>query len=217
MPATPAWLAALESMLNRNIDAQPAASELLRRRLDGKSLQLEVLGLTRLRVEAFGGRLLLSRPADGAGGADALISGSPGALLQLLNGAAGVGGARRPTGGGAAGASTAQVRGDAEVAAAYRELAGLARPDLEEELSRWVGDLPARRIGTLMRETLSWSRQVARSFGQNLAEYLQEESRDLVGKPEVDEFLRGVDELREASDRVEARLKRLELRLQGGA
>ena len=109
------------------------------------------------------------------------------------------------------------MRGDAEVAAAFRELAGLARPDLEEELSRWVGDLPARRIGILVRETLSWSRQVARSFGQNVAEYLQEESRDLASKPEVEEFLRGVDELREASDRVEARLKRLELRLQGGA
>lgn len=213
MPATPAWLAAVESMLNRNIDAQPAASALLRRRLTGKSLQVDVQGLMRLRVEEFGGRLLLSKPADGSDGAggvsgappatDAVISGSVSALLQLLNGASGV--------------SAAQVRGDAEVAAAFRELAGLARPDLEEELSRWVGDLPARRIGILVRETLSWSRQVARSFGQNIAEYLQEESRDLASKPEVEEFLRGVDELREASDRVEARLKRLELRLQGGA
>ena len=215
MPATPAWLAAVESMLNRNIDAQPAASELLRRRLTGKSLQVDVQGLMRLRIEEFGGRLLLTNPADGSGGVsgappttDAVISGSVSALLQLLNGAARSG---------ASGASAAQVRGDAEVAAAFRELVGLARPDLEEELSRWVGDLPARRIGILVRETLSWSRQVARSFGQNVAEYLQEESRDLASKPEVEEFLRGVDELREASDRVEARLKRLEMRLQGGA
>ena len=66
MPATPAWLAAVESMLNRNIDAQPAASALLRRRLTGKSLQVDVQGLMRLRVEEFGGRLLLSEPADGA-------------------------------------------------------------------------------------------------------------------------------------------------------
>jgi ubiquinone biosynthesis protein UbiJ len=106
------------------------------------------------------------------------------------------------------------VRGDAEVAAAFRELLSLARPDFEEELSRTIGDLPARRIALFARETLSWTRQVARSFGENIAEYLQEESRDLVSKPELEEFLRGVDELREAGDRLEARLKRIELRLE---
>jgi ubiquinone biosynthesis protein UbiJ len=124
--------------------------------------------------------------------------------------------ARRPAGG-----SPAQVRGDAEVAAAFRELLSLARPDFEEELSRTIGDLAARRIGLLARETLSWTRQFARSFGENIAEYLQEESRDLVSKPELEEFMRGVDELREAGDRIAARLKRLELRLEqqrpGGA
>ncbi len=214
MPATPAWLASIEAMLNRNIDAQSAASELVRRRLEGKSLQVDVEGLLGLRADACAGRLMLSRgsasSAAGDGGADAVISGSPSALLQLLNG-----GGRR-TAASAAGAAPAQVRGDAEVAAAFRDLLSLARPDLEEELSRWIGDLPARRIGLLVRETLGWSRQFARSFGQNVAEYLQEESRDLVSKPELDEFLRGVDELREASDRAEARLKRLELRLPGG-
>ncbi|HMD73404.1 MAG TPA: SCP2 sterol-binding domain-containing protein [Steroidobacteraceae bacterium] len=214
MPATPAWLASIEAMLNRNIDAQSAASELVRRQLDGKSLQVEVEGLLRVRADACAGRLVLSRgAASGAGGdgaADAVISGSPSALLQLLNG-----GGRR-TAASAARVGSAQVRGDAEVASAFRDLLSLARPDLEEELSRWIGDLPARRVGLLVRETLAWSRQFARSFGQNVAEYLQEESRDLVSKPELDEFLRGVDELREASDRAEARLKRLELRLPGG-
>jgi ubiquinone biosynthesis accessory factor UbiJ len=214
MPATPAWLASIEAMLNRNIDAQSAASELVRRRLEGKSLQVDVEGFLRLRAVALAGRLVLSRVAENSGGgegaADAVISGSPSALLQLLNGAG------RRAAASASGAASAQVRGDAEVASAFRDLLSLARPDLEEELSRWIGDLPARRIGLLVRETIAWSRQFARSFGENVAEYLQEESRDLVSKPELDEFLRGVDELREASDRVAARLKRLELRLPGG-
>ena len=52
--------------------------------------------------------------------------------------------------------------------------------------------------------------RAGRRFGENIAEYLQEESRDLVNKTELEEFLRGVDELREASDRIEARLRRLE-------
>jgi ubiquinone biosynthesis protein UbiJ len=33
---------------------------------------------------------------------------------------------------------------------------------------------------------------------------------DLVTKTEAEEFLRGVDEVREAADRIEARLKRAE-------
>ena len=49
--------------------------------------------------------------------------------------------------------------------------------------------------------------------GENIAEYLQEESRDLVNKTELEEFLRGVDELRETADRIEARLGHLERRL----
>jgi ubiquinone biosynthesis protein UbiJ len=46
---------------------------------------------------------------------------------------------------------------------------------------------------------------------------LQEESRDLVNKPELEEFLHGVDTLRETADRVDARIARLEQRLKGSA
>jgi ubiquinone biosynthesis protein UbiJ len=49
----------------------------------------------------------------------------------------------------------------------------------------------------------------------NIAEYLQEEGRDLVNGTELEEFLRGVDELRDAADRIGARLGRLESRLKG--
>jgi ubiquinone biosynthesis protein UbiJ len=64
---------------------------------------------------------------------------------------------------------------------------------------------------------VAWARKVQRTVGENVAEYLQEESRDLVNKPELEEFLRGVDALRETADRVEARLVRLEQRLKGSA
>ena len=197
MPATPAWLAPIEAMLNRNIAAQTHATDLVRR-LDGKSLQLEVEGVTRVRAEAAGGRLALLAGLDAP--ADALIVGSPGALLQLLTGAP------RPQ---AAGAGGVQIKGDAEAAALYRELLTLAKPDLEEEMSRVIGDFPARRLAQLSRRTRTWLAQAGRSFGANVAEYLQEESRDLVNRTELEEFLQGTDDLREALDRLEARIKRL--------
>jgi ubiquinone biosynthesis accessory factor UbiJ len=202
MPATPAWLGSAEALLNRCIDSSTQAAALARR-LQGTSLQIDIDGVTRIRANAHHGRLALTAGDDSA--ADALISGSPPALLQLLKG-----GTRREPG-----KPAAQIRGDAEIANRYRELFMLARPDPEEELSRWIGDLPARRVSQFARHALQLARHARRTAGENIAEYLQEEGRDLVNSTELDEFLRGVDELRETADRIEARLGRLEGRLKG--
>jgi ubiquinone biosynthesis protein UbiJ len=43
-----------------------------------------------------------------------------------------------------------------------------------------------------------------------VAEYLQEEGRDVPTRVEVDEFLEDVDRLRDDTERLEARLSRLE-------
>lgn len=175
------------------------------RRLQGTSLQVDIDGITRIRANAHHGRLALTAGDDSA--ADAVISGSPPALLQLLKG-----GARREPG-----KPAAQIRGDAEIANRYRELFMLARPDPEEELSRWIGDFPARRVSQFAQSLFKLARHARRTAGENIAEYLQEEGRDLVNTTELDEFLRGVDELRETADRIEARLGRLEARLKGAA
>ena len=204
MPATPAWLGSAEALLNRCIDSSTQTASLARR-LEGTSLQVDIEGITRIRVSAHHGRLGLTAGDDAA--ADAVISGSPPALLQLLKG----GTHREP------GKPAAQVRGDAEIANRYRELFMLARPDPEEELSRWIGDFPARRVSQFAKAFLERARHARRTAGENIAEYLQEEGRDLVNTTELDEFLRGVDGLRETADRIEARLARLEARLKGAA
>jgi ubiquinone biosynthesis protein UbiJ len=204
MPATPAWLAAAEALLNRCIgDSAQAAA--LARRLEGTAVQVEVQGIARIRAAVHVGGLALLAGDDSA--ADATVSGSVPALLQLLKG----GGARAP------GKPGAEIRGDAEIADRYRELFRLARPDPEEELSRWIGDFPARRVSQVGRSALELAARVRRTVGENIAEYLQEEGRDLANKTELDEFLRGVDGVRETADRIEARLVRLEARFKAGA
>ena len=216
MPATPAWLASAEALLNRNLDATEAGSALLKR-AEHSSLQLEVAGLTRIRAAVAGGRLMLLSGDDTP--ADATISGSAMALVNLARGnsqGAGAHGSRataRATG--PRDTAGVQVHGDAEVASLYREIFALARPDWEEELSRWVGDIPARQFSRAAKQALSWVRGAGRSLGENISEYLTEESRDLVNSVEHGEFLRGVDRLRETADRVDARLARLEHRLRG--
>jgi len=210
MAATPAWLASAEALFNRSLGTAAAAADVARR-LEGTSLQLEIDGMLTIRASVVHGRLDLAvvgvSPGAGADArpADAVIAGSPLALLQLLRG-----GARR-----VGQSSGAQIRGDAEIANLYRELFSLGRPDLEEELSRIVGDLAARRLARFASGTLSWLRGARRTAGENIAEYLQEESRDLVGRTEVDEFLARVDAVRESADRVAARLAHFEMRLKG--
>ena len=202
MPGTPAWLASAEAILNRNIAASSRAAALTKR-LEGSTLQVDVDGFTRVRASCSSGRLALLAGDDSP--ADAVISGSPPALLQMFR-------AATPS---AQTRSSVQIRGDAEVANLYRDLFTAARPDLEEELSRWVGDLPARHLSQLAKSVRTWARRARRTAGENIAEYLQEEGRDLVTKTEVEEFLRGVDGVRDDVDRIEARLKGLEQKVKG--
>ncbi|HEY2465032.1 MAG TPA: SCP2 sterol-binding domain-containing protein [Steroidobacteraceae bacterium] len=199
MPATPAWLASAEAVLNRNIAASTRAAALAKR-LEGTSLQIDVDGLTRVRTACLGGRAALLAGDDSP--ADAVIAGSLPALLQMFR--AGTPSARTR--------SSVQIRGDAEIANLYRDLFAAARPDLEEELSRWVGDMPARHLSLLAKSVRTWARRARRTAEENIAEYLQEEGRDLVTKTEMEEFLRGVDGVRESIDRIEARLIRIEQR-----
>jgi ubiquinone biosynthesis accessory factor UbiJ len=200
MTATPAWLAAIEALLNRGIQSSAQATTTARR-LNATALRVRIQGLATVRASVLGGRLALVASDEPA---DATLVGSPLALANLARG----------TDRGIA-SSSAQVQGDAEIANLYRQLFTLSRPDMEEELSHIMGDLPARRLSQLARQAVGWGRKVRRAAGENVAEYLQEESRDLVSKPELDEFLHGVDQLREIADRVEARLARLEQRRKG--
>jgi ubiquinone biosynthesis accessory factor UbiJ len=206
MPATAPWLASAEALFNRNIAASTEARTLARR-LEGSSLQVEVDGRLRVRAGVFNGGLALLNGDDAAAGqtADATISGSAPALLQLMRG----------EGPSAATRAGVQIRGDAEVANLYRQLFAAAKPDFEEELSRWIGDMPARRLSEIARSVRSWARRTRRTAGENIAEYLQEEGRDLISKTEHEEFLAGVDAVRESTDRIEARLKILERRIKG--
>jgi ubiquinone biosynthesis accessory factor UbiJ len=205
MPATAPWLASAEALFNRNIAASTEARSLARR-LEGTSLQVEIEGRLKVRACIFNSGLALFNGADAeAATADATISGSAPALLQLLRG----------QGPSAATRAGVQIRGDAEIANLYRQLFAAAKPDFEEELSRWIGDMPARRLSEVARSVRSWARRTRRTAGENISEYLQEEGRDLISKTEHEEFLSGVDAVRESADRIEARLKALEQRIKG--
>jgi ubiquinone biosynthesis protein UbiJ len=192
-------LGKLEEILNRNV-AQSAKARALVERLEGRSLSLVLDGTPfAFTMRIAGGSIRLS--ADRAE-ADAEIRGTPLALFPLA----------RPQGDGSLRGGAVRISGDAEIAQAFRDLLHHARPDAEEELARVVGDVPAHQLGNFARGFLGWGRKAADTLATSVAEYLQEEGRDVPTRTEIDEFLHGVDTLRNDVERLEARLRRLAAR-----
>jgi ubiquinone biosynthesis protein UbiJ len=192
-------LTPLESVLNRNIAASSAARKLCRQ-LDGKTLAMHLTGVPlSILFRSDGERMALDTVK---GEANATLSGSPLSFMRLAG----------PSPESALRSGAVHIEGDAEVAQAFSELLKHARPDLEEELSRVIGDVAAHRIGNMARSALAFGRRASDTFTRNVAEYLQEEGRDLPTRTEADEFIAGVDSIRDDVDRLEARLAQLEAR-----
>jgi ubiquinone biosynthesis protein UbiJ len=190
--------ATIENVLNRGLPRSPRAQALCAE-LAGRSVCVEISDISRVLVESTGVSLKLSfvsadalaqlqpdaRVVGGPFGLLALTASAPEAVLQR---------------------GDVRIDGDAELAQKFRELALLLQPDLEEELSLVMGDVPAHQIGRLTRAALDWTRRAAITGAHNFAEYLAHERQDLVSRNEADQFLRGVDTLREDLDRLAARI-----------
>ena len=185
----------IENVLNRGLPRSPRAQQLCAE-LAGRALAVEIPGITRVRVESNGTTLVLTRSVAPA---DAEIIGGPMGLLALGGDSAQAVLQRRGV----------EFRGDTGIAEAFRELAMLLRPDLEEELSSVLGDVPAHEMARFAKLTLSWTRRAVSTSVTNVAEYLAHERQDLVPRNEADPFLAGVDAVREDVDRLEARINLL--------
>lgn len=187
----------IQAMVDRNVGGSPRARELLAL-LDGRSLRLDVRFMPwQIMTAASAGRLLVSRTR---GTADVIISGSPLGLLSML----------REDPQQVIRRGDVRIDGDSAVAERFQELLELLRPDLEAELAQLVGDVPAYGIGSLVKRALDYGQQVARTGASNVGEYLAHERRDLVPRAEAQQFIEQVDALREAVDRIAARVERLE-------
>jgi ubiquinone biosynthesis protein UbiJ len=195
-----ALLGQLAASLNRNVGQSERAATLAAQ-LDGRVLALVLEGTPMtLWFKVVGGQVAIDTRHEGT--ADARLAGTPLSLLSLV----GPGAPERVRSAGI------RIEGDAEVAQRFQGLLQLAQPDFEEELARVIGDIAAHQVANLARGLLDWGRKAADSFSQNVAEYLQEEGRDVPSRVELEEFLESVDHLRNDADRLEARLSRLETR-----
>lgn len=188
----------IEAELNRCVGESTAARELLAR-LAGTSFAVHVEGLGVTAVlRSDGERLWLDHAADGA---TATLRAAPLDLLRLAGAGGGIGRVKR---------TRAEISGDPEVAERYAKLLKLARPDLEEEVAKWLGDVPAHALGEAARGAWAWLKRARAALRMNTAEYLQEEARIVPARLEAQAFYADVERLRDDVERAEARLARLE-------
>jgi len=193
----------LENVLNRGLPRSPRARQLCAE-LEGRGLLIVAAG-QQILVESTGAALKLSSAGTEtltSTPPDATITGGPLSLLALAG----------STPEAVLQRGDVRIEGDAELAQKFRELALLLRPDLEEELSLVLGDVPAHQIGRYARVLAGWTHKAATTTVRNLAEYLGHERRDGVSRNEAEPFLRSVDSLREDVDRLAARIDLLNRR-----
>ena len=200
MPFAGMIAAAVQAALDTSLKGSSAARADLKR-LDGKVIRLELIGLPLvLHFLPEDGRLTVA--ADYHGEADITVRAPAASLMAaaLKRDSEAV-----PRG--------MQVSGDAETAQLFSRLLKNADLDWEELLAQRVGDVAARHIGNAVRGFARWSRDSGMRLGQDLADYLHYESRDLPPRHEVQGFLSDVDRLRDDAERLNARFKRVESRI----
>jgi ubiquinone biosynthesis protein UbiJ len=196
--ATP--LLSLEMLINRHIQASTPARALLER-LQGRSFAIAFAGQGRtvLRVHLAAHREGLRITLDHDLPADANVRGSPASLIRLVAGRA-QGGSHQ---------AGVTVEGDATVVQGFEHLFQHARPDVDAELARLIGDQSAHYALKAARQALASGRRVLESLTRSTSEYLVEEGRDVVGRAELAAFHDDVDDLRDDVARFEARLARM--------
>lgn len=196
----------LESLINRGIAASPEALAVAAE-LDGMSLDIHVDGTPiALRMVVVAGVVQLSPPDTGqnsgqAAGSQATVSlsGPPITMMRLMAG--------DPQA--LIRAGDIRITGSTDTADRFRELLQLAKPDIETELGRILGQSAAHQLGSFVRGLGDFSLRAGERFAQRVSEHLTVEKRSLLTQAELDGFLKAVDTLANDVERAAARVERL--------
>lgn len=190
---------ALESALNRALALDPDTRSQLRG-LDGRRVVVRLAApALALQVQVNGERLEVGPVADETE-PDLAVRGTLGGLIAQLpffkrDDAPPVGKLR--------------IEGDADLARRLQKLAQRFDPDWQQPFADVFGDVLGVQIANLLASGLKHARDAGSTLAQNTAEFVTEESRDVLGRDELNAFYDDVDTLRDDVERLAARIARL--------
>jgi len=104
------------------------------------------------------------------------------------------------------------LQGEVGILQAYQEFAANLNLDWESRLADLIGPLAAAEIGKMARESKQFHQKSFHSSVQDFSEYLTEEIKVLPSKQEVQDFYDDLRDLKLDIERLEARVKRAEIK-----
>lgn len=199
MSAPGLLVGAMEVALNRFLRLEPDVLAQCAE-LRGRVIGLAVAPLNwQLYIEFVDGGVRVADTVDGE--VDVAVAGALPDILRMAAAQAG-GSSSLPRG--------LQIHGDVMLLNRFREMLVAAEFDPEELLARYMPGHTAHRVATGLQGLFQWGRETVATLGLDTAEYLREETGDLVHREDVDDWMKQVDAVRDGTDRLEARLRRLE-------
>jgi len=190
-------IAGFESLINRTLQLDPDTKKQLPS-LAGQRLHIELTGLPvaiTLLASPQGIELLDGHAED----ADSCIKAPPFSLLRLVLTPNAL----------LTDFPDIHLSGDIRTAQQFSNLFKQLDIDWEEQLSHWIGDIPAHAIMYRVRSQHTKRQRSYDEAYQNIGEFLQEELRTTLTHAELDTFLDDVDNLRDDVARLTQRIQRL--------
>ena len=190
----------LEATGNRLLEFDPATQVRLAQ-LKGKVFKLELAVIDKeiYLIPSDGG---IEIKDEWSGHIDITLRGSPLAFIQFSLRQKGVDNQAFVD-------KRVSIEGDAELAQDLQEIVRELDIDFEELLAGYVGDIAAHEIGRGVRALRGWAVEAAESIGEDIQEYMVEESRILAPQWRVTEFNEQADTLRADVERLDQRIQRL--------
>lgn len=190
----------LEAALNRAVSLDEETRAALPQ-LDGRTVALQLENpAVALQIRVEGAQLKVGPVAD-ADRADLSVRSTLAGVVSQLP---------FMRGRNAAPLGAMRVEGDAELARRLQRMAERFDPDWAVPFTRVFGDVMGVQIANALGAGLRGSRAFAQDFARDSADFLTEETRDVVGKEELRAFHSDVDHLRDDAERLQARFDRLD-------
>ncbi|TAN06747.1 MAG: sterol-binding protein [Rhodanobacteraceae bacterium] len=194
---------ALTLALNRLVALDPDTREAIDK-LEGRRIGVHLRGPgIAFAIAARNGTLQIEPPpntGDDGTSNDFEVNATPGSLLAL---ALGRDGDARPAG-------KVEIAGDAELAHRVQKLARAYKPDFEAAFATVFGEVAGTAIARALHDAARWAGEGARHVRDDTVDWLRDEARLTVPHAEMNAFLDDVDALRERTERLAARVRRLD-------
>ena len=191
-------LQSFEAALNRYLALDPETRQRMAQ-LAGRCIGIELAGTgIRLYIHPDHDGVHLTEHAEQT---DTMLHGTPLSLLQL-----GLGGDTGKT----LFSGAVTITGDVETGQAFKSMLDDMDIDWEEQLAGLTGDVFAHQAGNTVRRVRDTLRRSSVTLQQDLGEYLREELQLAPSRIETRNLADDIGKLRSATDRLEARIRRLQ-------